>query len=154
MISKRTYMQQRWKERNAMIVPPLPGVEKANHAITGAEHDRFCNSGCREFIIISGVTVMHSFQHYFLWMALFLHCIHLLCKGAIRLQRKYIPAIVTSLLCLPYAVYVVISFILRLCFLQWISIGRNLGVLLWCWIWNWLMRWGAGWRPHLKISML
>ena len=69
----------------------------------------FAIAVAEEFIIISGVSVYAVLsQHYFLWMALFLAFgIHLLVHvGQFVLLRKYIPAIVTSLLCLPYAVYV------------------------------------------------
>ena len=95
-------MQQRWMERNAdELSRRFPVLRKQIMQLR-----ELSPTG---FIIISGVSVYAVLsQHYFLWMALFLAFgIHLLVHvGQFVLLRKYIPAIVTSLLCLPYAVYV------------------------------------------------
>ena len=111
-------MQQRWMERNAdELSRRFPVLRKQIMQLRelsttdGMELLKWARiqNPDMEFIIISGVSVYAVLsQHYFLWMALFLAFgIHLLVHvGQFVLLRKYIPAIVTSLLCLPYAVYV------------------------------------------------
>ena len=103
-------MQQRWMERNAdELSRRFPVLRKQIMQLRELSTTGFVIAVAEEFIIISGVSVYAVLsQHYFLWMALFLAFgIHLLVHvGQFVLLRKYIPAIVTSLLCLPYAVYV------------------------------------------------
>ena len=103
-------MQQRWMERNAdELSRRFPVLRKQIMQLRELSTTGFAIAVAEEFIIISGVSVYAVLsRHYFLWMALFLAFgIHLLVHvGQFVLLRKYIPAIVTSLLCLPYAVYV------------------------------------------------
>lgn len=103
-------MQQRWMERNAdELCRRFPVLRKQIMQLRELSTTGFAIAVAEEFIIISGVSVYAVLsRHYFLWMALFLAFgIHLLVHvGQFVLLRRYIPAIVTSLLCLPYAVYV------------------------------------------------
>ena len=100
----------KWMARNANILRTrFPFLKKQIAQLQGLSMPGFVIAVAEEFIIISGVSVYAVLtQHYFLWMALFLAFgIHLLIHILqFIILKRYIPAIVTSFLCLPYAVYV------------------------------------------------
>lgn len=100
-ISKnRSYLYKRFPKFSKKLIPHFDNITTASFAVEIAE----------EFILISIITVIcYEIDWYSLWLGLFIaftlhliiHCFQILIVG------KYIPAIVTSVICLLICTYII-----------------------------------------------
>lgn len=100
-ISKnKNYLCDRFPKVCKKLLPHFENITTSSFALGVAE----------EFIIISIITVIsYAMSWYDLWIGLFIaFTFHLLihCFQAVIL-RKYVPAIVTSIICLPICIYMI-----------------------------------------------
>lgn len=100
-ISKnRQYLSKRFPALSKKLLPHLDKITTSSFASGVAE----------EFILISIVTI-HSYitGWYSLWGGLFIaFALHLIIHCfQILILRRYIPAIVTSIICLPICIYII-----------------------------------------------
>ena len=96
----RGYLYKRYPSLSKRFLPHLDNITTASFAFAVAE----------EFILISIITVISYMTNwYILWLGLFIaFTIHLIihCFQALIL-RKYVPAIITSIICLPICIYII-----------------------------------------------
>ena len=96
----RRYLCERFPKLSKRLLPHLDNITTSSFAFGVAE----------EFILISIVTVVSYVTNWYnLWVGLFIaFALHLVihCLQAL-IVRKYIPAIITSILCLPICVYII-----------------------------------------------
>lgn len=100
-ISKnRRYLCERFPTLSKKLLPHFDNITTSSFAFGVAE----------EFILISIITVVSYMTNWYsLWVGLFIafalhlviHCFQTL------IVRKYIPAIVTSIICLPICIYII-----------------------------------------------
>ena len=100
-ISKnRKYLCERFPKLSKKLLPHFDNITTSSFAFGVAE----------EFILISIITVISYLMNWYsLWLGLFIaftlhlvvHCFQTL------LIRKYVPAIVTSIICLPVCMYII-----------------------------------------------
>lgn len=95
----RLYIKDRFPKLSKKLMSHFDNIKTASFALAVAE----------EFIIISVVTIVAYITNWhYLWIGLFIaftlhlivHCFQFL------IVRKYIPTIVTSLICLPVCIYI------------------------------------------------
>ncbi|MEQ8155081.1 MAG: HXXEE domain-containing protein [Clostridiaceae bacterium] len=96
----KLYLRDRFPALLKKLLPHFENITTSSFACGVAE----------EFIIISIITVVSYIMNWYnLWIGLFIAFIlHLLihCFQALIL-RKYVPAIVTSVICLPVCLYII-----------------------------------------------
>lgn len=96
----RNYLYNRFPVLSKKLFPHFDQITTSAFAIGVAE----------EFIIISIITVVSYVTNwYILWTGLFItFALHLVihCFQALVL-RKYVPAVITSIICLPICVYII-----------------------------------------------
>lgn len=96
----RDYLENRFPKLAKRMLPHFERLTTSSFALGVAE----------EFILISFITIVSSAMNsYGLWIGSFIaFTIHLLihCFQALMI-RKYFPAIVTSLICLPVCIYII-----------------------------------------------
>lgn len=100
-ISKyRGYLCERFPKLSNKLLPHFDNITTSSFALGVAE----------EFILISIITVVSYVTNwYMLWVGLFIaftfhlviHCFQTL------IVRKYVPAIITSVICLPLCIYII-----------------------------------------------
>ncbi|QUH19513.1 HXXEE domain-containing protein [Alkaliphilus sp. B6464] len=100
-ISKnRRYLCERFPMLSKRLLPHFDNITTSSFAFGVAE----------EFILISIVTVISYLTNWYnLWVGLFIaftlhlviHCFQTL------IVRKYVPAIITSIICLPICIYII-----------------------------------------------
>lgn len=130
-ISKnRVFLCERFPKLSRELLPHFDSITTSSFAVGVAE----------EFILISIITVFsYEMNWYSIWLGLFIaFTLHLVmhCFQALIL-RKYIPAIVTSIICLPICMYIIKNiaqlFTLRTVviysFLGFIIMVVNLGIV-------------------------
>lgn len=92
------YLKERFPRISKRLLPRLEKLSTAGFAVAVAE----------ELILLSMVTFGSIyFESYYLWLSIFMaFSIHLVVHVLQWIAvRRYIPAIVTSLLALPYCIY-------------------------------------------------
>lgn len=99
-ISKnRHYLCERFPKLSKRLLPHFDNITTSSFAFGVAE----------EFILISIITVISYVTNwYILWVGLFIaFTLHLVihCLQAL-IVRKYVPAIITSIICLPICIYI------------------------------------------------
>lgn len=96
----RHYLYERFPMLSKKLLPHFDNITTSSFAFGVAE----------EFILISIITIFsYVMSIYSLWMGLFIaftlhliiHCVQTL------IVKKYIPAIVTSIICLPICIYII-----------------------------------------------
>lgn len=96
----RRYLCERFPKLSKKLLPHFDNITTASFAIGVAE----------EFILICIITaISYVMNWYSLWLGLFIaftlhlvvHCVQTL------VVRKYVPAIVTSIICLPACMYII-----------------------------------------------
>ena len=96
----KTYLYERFPLLSKILLPHFDNITTASLAFGVAE----------EFILISIITVIsYIMNRYSLWIGLFIaFTLHLLihCFQTL-IVRKYVPAIVTSIICLPICIYII-----------------------------------------------
>ncbi|MDD3174842.1 MAG: HXXEE domain-containing protein [Herbinix sp.] len=96
----KTYLYVRFPALAKKLLPHFDNITTASFAFGVAE----------EFILISIITVVsYIMNRYSLWIGLFIaFTLHLLihCFQTL-IVRKYVPAIVTSIICLPICIYII-----------------------------------------------
>jgi hypothetical protein len=96
----RRYLCERFPKLSKKLLPHFDKITTSSFAFGVAE----------EFILISIVTVVSYITNWYnLWLGLFIaFALHLVihCFQAL-IVRSYIPAIITSILCLPICVYII-----------------------------------------------
>lgn len=100
-ISKnRRYLCERFPKLSKRLLPHFDNITTASFAFGVAE----------EFMLISIITVISYVMNWYnLWLGLFVAFIlHLVvhCFQTV-IARKYVPAIVTSIICLPICIYII-----------------------------------------------
>lgn len=117
----RSYLGNRFPKLAKRVLPHLDNITTSSFAFGVAE----------EFILISLITVVSfAMNSSGIWIGSFIaFTIHLLihCLQALMI-RRYIPAIVTSLICLPVCIYII-----KLT-LQTIPINMIIGYSILCFI--------------------
>lgn len=100
----RLYMRDRFPKLSKKLLSHFDNITTASFAFGVAE----------EFIIISIVTIIsYMTDWYYLWIGLFIaFTLHLLihCFQAIIVGR-YIPTIITSVICLPICIYIIMQIV-------------------------------------------
>lgn len=94
----REYLKERFPRISSRILPRLEKRSTAGFALAVAE----------EFLLLSVVTFGSVFfGYYYLWLSFFMgFSIHLVVHIVQWLIiRRYVPAIITSILALPYSIY-------------------------------------------------
>lgn len=104
-ISKnKSYLCERFPVLSKKLLPHFDNITTSAFALGVAE----------EFILISVITVVTHITHWYdLWIGtfiaftlhLFIHCVQVI------IVRKYIPVIVTSVICLPICIYIIMQVI-------------------------------------------
>ena len=96
----RRYLCERFPTLSKKLLPHFDNITTSSFALGVAE----------EFILICIITVVSYVTNwYILWVGLFIaftlhlviHCFQVL------IVRKYVPAVITSVLCLPICIYIV-----------------------------------------------
>lgn len=96
----RSYLCERFPTLSKKLLPHFDNITTSSFALGVAE----------EFILISIITIVSYVTNwYILWVGLFvaftshlvIHCFQAL------IVRKYVPAIITSILCLPMCIYII-----------------------------------------------
>jgi hypothetical protein len=130
-ISKnKRYLCDRFPILSKKLLPHFDNITTASFALGVAE----------EFVLISIITVVsYMMNWYSLWIGLFIaFTLHLLIhcfQGLV--VRKYVPAIVTSVICLPICIYIInrimqaftLNIIILYSILGFIVMIINLGVI-------------------------
>lgn len=100
-ISKnRRYLCEKFPKLSKRLLPHFDNITTASFAFGVAE----------EFMLISIITVISYVMNWYnLWLGLFVAFIlHLVVHCfQIVIARKYVPAIVTSIICLPICIYII-----------------------------------------------
>lgn len=115
-------LSQRFPSLAKKLLPHFESLQTASFALGVAE----------EFILISVITLIsYLTNHYGLWIGLFIaFSIHLIIHIVQALIfRKYTPAIVTSLICLPFCLYI-LDFLAKNFALQDLVINSIMGIIL------------------------
>ncbi len=122
-ISKnRRYLCKKFPMLSKKLLPHFDNITTSSFAFGVAE----------EFILISTITVIsYVMNWYSLWLGLFIaftlhlvvHCFQTL------IVRKYVPAIVTSIICLPICMYI-IKHIMQLFILNTVIFYSILGFII------------------------
>ncbi|MFJ8261047.1 HXXEE domain-containing protein [Rummeliibacillus sp. NPDC094406] len=98
----RSYMSERFPTLSKKLLPHFEHMTTSAFALGVAE----------EFILISTITVISYMTNWYdLWIGSFIaFTLHLLihCFQAL-IVRKYIPVIVTSIICLPICIYIIMQ---------------------------------------------
>lgn len=98
-----------WLARNSRyLTEQFPFVQKPIQQLESLSTSAFAVAVFEEFLIVSAVTVLaFYYDWHYAWIAIFLaFSFHLLIHIAQWiLLRRYIPMIITSMLCLPYYIY-------------------------------------------------
>lgn len=104
-ISKnKSYLCVRFPVLSKRLLPHFENITTSSFALGVAE----------EFILISVITIVAYMTHwYVLWIGTFIaftlhliiHCVQVI------IVRRYIPVIVTSVICLPICIYIIIQVI-------------------------------------------
>ncbi|MBU3175592.1 HXXEE domain-containing protein [Clostridium estertheticum] len=122
MNKNRRYLTERFPMLSKKLLPHLVNITTASFALGVAE----------EFILISIITVIsYVINWYSLWAGLFIaftlhlvvHCFQTL------IVRKYVPAIITSIICLPICIYI-IKHIVQLFTLDTVILYSILGFII------------------------
>lgn len=96
----RIYLSERFPKLSKKLLPHFDNITTSSFAFGVAE----------EFILINIITVIsYMINSHSLWLGLFIaFTLHLLvhCLQTLIL-RKYVPAIVTSIICLPICIYII-----------------------------------------------
>lgn len=104
-----------WLSRNGKyLTEKFPFIRNPIERMGSLSSSGFAMAVFEEFLIVGIVTVLAVYyEWYYAWMAIFLaFSFHLLVHIAQWLIiRKYIPMIITSLLCLPYCIYAFIKIV-------------------------------------------
>ncbi|MGG0188012.1 HXXEE domain-containing protein [Bacillus rhizoplanae] len=96
----RRYLCERFPTLSKRLLPHFDNITTSSFALGVAE----------EFILISIITIVsYVMNWYSLWVGLFIaftlhlviHCFQTL------IIRKYVPAIITSIICLPICIYII-----------------------------------------------
>ena len=103
LVRNKELLNTRFPKLARRIVPHMENLSTAAFSMAVAE----------EFILISLITYTSIWlNYYYLWFAIFmafsLHLIGHLIQWIIF--RKYVPSIVTTLMCLPYCIYTIYIF--------------------------------------------
>lgn len=122
-ISKnRIYLSERFPKLSKKLLPHFGNITTPSFAFGVAE----------EFILISIITVIsYVINWHSLWLGLFIaFTLHLVvhCFQALIL-RKYVPAIITSVICLPICIYI-IEYTVQLFTLRTVVIYSILGFII------------------------
>jgi hypothetical protein len=124
LTKNRDYLKNRFPKISRHILPHFEKLSTAAFSLAVAE----------EFILISIITFTSIWlKNYFLWFAIFiafsLHLVAHIIQWIIL--KRYIPSIVTSLLCLPYCIYTFNCFLLAgiMSFFQ-IAIWTMIGIVI------------------------
>ncbi|OOM78582.1 HXXEE domain-containing protein [Clostridium sp. BL-8] len=122
-ISKnRSYLCARFPKLSKKFLPHFDNITTLSFAFGVAE----------EFMLINIITIISYVMNWYnLWLGLFIaftlhlvvHCFQIL------IVRKYVPAIVTSIICLPICMYI-IEHIVKLFILRTIVIYSILGFVI------------------------
>jgi len=100
IVRNKSYLSERFPKLSKKILFHFEKIPTASFAVGVAE----------EFILISIVTISAAISHwYFLWIGLFvaftlhliIHCFQFI------IIRKYVPAVFTSIICLPICIYII-----------------------------------------------
>lgn len=130
-ISKnRDYLCDRFPTLSKKLLPHFDNITSSSFAFGVAE----------EFILISIITVVsYMMNWYSLWIGLFIaFTLHLLIHCfQVLIVRKYVPAIVTSVICLPICIYIIkqiiqvskLNIVILYSILGFIIMVINLGVI-------------------------
>jgi len=104
-----SYICERFPKLSKRLLPHFDNITTSSFAFGVAE----------EFILISTITVISYMKNWYsLWIGLFIaFALHLVfhCFQALIL-RKYIPAVSTSIICLPLCLYIIKNTLLLLQF--------------------------------------
>ncbi|AGX43612.1 HXXEE domain-containing protein [Clostridium saccharobutylicum] len=122
-ISKnRHYLYERFPMLSKRLLPHFDNITTSSFAFGVAE----------EFILISIITIFsYVMNMYSLWMGLLIaftlhliiHCVQTL------IVKKYIPAIVTSIICLPICIYI-INYMMKLFTINTVILYSILGFII------------------------
>lgn len=118
----RTYLYEKFPRLSKKLMNHFDNITTSSFAFGVAE----------EFILISIITVIsYVMNWYSLWLGLFVaFTLHLIvhCFQAL-IVRKYVPAIVTSIICLPVCIYI-IEDVLQLFTLETIVLYSIIGFII------------------------
>jgi hypothetical protein len=118
----KRYLLNRFPRLSKKLLPHFDNITTSSFALGVAE----------EFVLISTITVIsYMMSWYSLWVGLFIaFSVHLVihCFQALLL-RKYIPAIVTSIISLPICIYI-IKHVIQLFPLDIIVLYSVLGLII------------------------
>jgi hypothetical protein len=96
----RRYLCDRFPVLSKKLLPRLDNITTSSFSLGAAE----------EFVLVSIITVVsYATNWYILWVGLFIaFTLHLVihCFQALII-RKYIPAVITSIICLPVCIYII-----------------------------------------------
>lgn len=118
----RHYLCERFPTLSKRLLPHFHNITTSSFALGVAE----------EFILISIITIVSYLTNwYMLWVGLFIaFTLHLVihCFQAL-IVRKYVPSIITSLICLPICIYI-INHIVKLFQLNIITLYSILALII------------------------
>lgn len=118
----RNYICERFPNLSEKFLPHFDNITTSSFAFGVAE----------EFILISIITIMsYMMNSHRLWLGLFIaFTIHLLmhCLQTL-IFRKYVPAIATSIICLPICIYI-IKYTVQLFTLRTVAVYSILGFII------------------------
>lgn len=95
----RKYLSEKFPKLSKRLLPHFDNITTSSFAFGVAE----------EFILISIITIVSYITNFYsLWVGLFIaFTLHLIihCFQAL-IVRKYVPAVITSIICLPFCMYI------------------------------------------------